>query len=112
MVIETRNAVALVDYNSNRNGFHPAHGSDDQADIPQEPEVRRTGLDHPPERRAASFGDSIRDLTVARFPYRAYCRKVADRLAAGPDYSSVTSRKKMYGRPAKPIKRESFRCIF
>jgi hypothetical protein len=68
VIIETRNAGALVDDNSDRNGFHPAHGSDDQADIPQEPEVRRTGLDHPPERRAASFGDGIGDLTVAQVP--------------------------------------------
>jgi hypothetical protein len=68
VIIETRNAGALVDDNSDRNSFHPAHGSDDQADIPQEPEVRRTGLDHPPERRAASFGDGIGDLTVAQVP--------------------------------------------
>jgi hypothetical protein len=69
---QKRRIGALLDDNSDRNGFHQAHGSDDQADIPQAPEVRRTGLDHPPERRAAhavaSFGGGIRDLTVAQVP--------------------------------------------
>ena len=48
---QKRRIGALVDHNPDRDGFHPAHGGDDQADIPQTPEVRR--LDHPPERRVA-----------------------------------------------------------
>jgi hypothetical protein len=44
VIIETRNAD-----DPDNDGFQPAHGGDDQADIPQAPEVR--GLDDPPERR-------------------------------------------------------------
>jgi hypothetical protein len=50
---QKRRIGALVDDNSNRDGFQPAHGGDDRADIPQTPEVGRTGFDHPPERRVA-----------------------------------------------------------
>jgi hypothetical protein len=50
---QERRIGALVDDNSDRDGLQPAHGGDDQADIPQTPEVRRTGRDHPPERRVA-----------------------------------------------------------
>ena len=48
---QKRRIGALVDDDPDRDGFQPAHGGDDQADIPQAPEVRCP--DHPPERRVA-----------------------------------------------------------
>ena len=45
VIIETRNAGALVDDNSDRNGFHPAHGSDDKSQKSGAPAsiIRRNG---------------------------------------------------------------------
>src|SRR5829696_2393724 len=64
--VRPRSSVRQARREKTRTG--PSEADDDQADIPQEPEVRRTGLDHSPERRAASFGDGIGDLTVAQVP--------------------------------------------